>query len=78
MTWSTHVYPGALEYLHGVAARLSHAPHSAPRRRFARLVYLATVYHLGRPGSETDPSAMALLGHASYHQPRQRRAHVDP
>ena len=40
------------------------------RNEDARVVYLATVYHLGRPGSETDPETLQRhdLGLRSVHQ----------
>ena len=39
-------------------------------QREARIVYLATVYHLGRPGSETDPDTLERHSHglASVHE----------
>ncbi|MEX1022739.1 MAG: hypothetical protein WD058_06285 [Dehalococcoidia bacterium] len=52
------------------------------RSEDARIVYLATVYHLGRPGSETDPETLQKhdLGLQAIHDeivPRLNQAVVE-
>src|SRR5690606_32311613 len=48
----------------------AHMPALRLRDEDARVAYLATVYHLGRPGSETDPGTLQRhdMGLQSVHE----------